>query len=397
MKKLFLIFTILILLFGCPDPGGDDTPTIPDPPVVPDDPPVIDPPIDPAENPVLLSLFDGEKMMYYDGTEISIAYYDDNINCAGLKMRSIGDVLYHFDEYGNPLLAEWLPAEPTEIISIPNTPAGSISYNMAGSIVYQDEVWILEDIPPAEAYAMGAQYKHYTQVYHNLDIIGLWYMNEWEVREVIKPLSDDVIAIDTLGTYHNLTGSEIVYYALNNGIMIYNFNVGSKTAKLKTDTGNYDIAWSLNFFNSAKWQLANGVWYSHNGYTWDSVNGLEENNTTMSDWNQYPFPVQEIYGEAPLLIPAGIRFENSIDVIYWIECNTGTLIKYIPGIDDIIIEPQIYLGDGYRITGVEKSTILKPVIIGNYLYFHNDNNIMRYNFITSVIDIFSGEMELDKW
>jgi len=48
-------------------------------------------------------------------------------------------------------------------------------------------------------------------------------------------------------------------------------------------------------------------------------------------------------------------------------------------------------------TGVQKSTVLEPVIIENHLYFHDDNNIMRYNFITSVIDIFSGQMELDKW
>jgi len=51
----------------------------------------------------------------------------------------------------------------------------------------------------------------------------------------------------------------------------------------------------------------------------------------------------------------------------------------------------------YRMTGVQKSTVLEPVIIENHLYFHDDNNIMRYNFITSVIDIFSGQMELDKW
>ena len=82
MKKLFLILTILILLFGCQDPVSNDTPVIPDPPVVPDDPPVIDPPIDPAENLVLFSLFDGEKMMYYDfnTTIVSIFSGDMELN-----------------------------------------------------------------------------------------------------------------------------------------------------------------------------------------------------------------------------------------------------------------------------------------------------------------------------
>ena len=286
MKRLFLILTIFILFFGCED--ITNTPEIPDPPVIDPDPPPIDPPIDPSENPVLFSLFDGEKMMYYDGIKISIAYYG-NINHAGNKTRSIDNILYHFDDYGNPILTEWLPTEPTEIISVPEM-SGSYPSGKAGSIIYQDDVWTLEDIPPAEAYAMGAQYKHYTQIYHGLDIIGLWYLNEWHVSDVICTLSGNIIAIDTLDTYHNLTGAEIIYHALDNGLMIHDFNLSTKTAKIKTDTGNYDIAWSLNYFNSAKWQLANDVWFSHNGYTWDAISGLQENNTAMQDWFQSTRP-----------------------------------------------------------------------------------------------------------
>ncbi len=391
MKKLFLILTILIILFGCEDATEDNTPEIPDPPVI--DPPVIDPPIEPDSSPVIFSLYDGEKMMYYDGNEIVIAYYG-NVNTAGSQTRSIDDVLYHFNEYGDPVLSEWLPVIPDAIISKPNQPQSS---GQSRAIAYQDEVWILEDIDPATALSLGAQYKHYTNIYHNLDIEGLWYFNDWEVKEVISPLSGAIIAIDTLNGYHNLTGQEVIYRALNNGLMIHNFNINTKTANIKTDTGNYNISWTFNFFNSAKWQLADGIWYSHNGYIWDSVNDLQEQSTAMWDWNQYPYPVQDIYGEAPVLIPAGVVKENNIEVIYWIECNTGTLIRYIPGIDDIGIFPQIYVGDGYRMTGISKSKYLEPEIADGNLYFHDSGSIKKYNFNTSIVSVFSGDMELDLW
>ena len=394
MKKLFLILTILIL-FGCEDTTYNNDPEIPDPPVIPEDPPVIEPPVNPSNNPVLFSLFDGEKMMYYDGTETVIAYYG-NINRAGNKIHSVDDILYHFDNYGNPTLSEWLPAIPTAIIAIPNL-SGSMLSGMAPVIAYQDDVWILEDIDPETALSLGAQYKHYTNIYDNLVVSGLWYLNDWEVKEVISPLSGNIIAIDTLNGYHNLTGNEIIYLAVDGGLMIHNRDLNIKTANIKTDTGNYNISWTFNFFNSAKWQLADGIWSSHNGYTWDSVNGLQEQSTAMWDWNQYPYPVQDIYGEAPVLIPAGVRLENNIEVVYWIECNTGTLIRYIPGIDTIGILPQIYVGDGYRMTGIQKSIVLKPEIIEDAIYFHDAGSIKKFSFTTSIINIFSGDMELTKW
>lgn len=394
MKKLFLILAI-ILLFGCPDPGNNDTPTLPDP-EIPDDPPVIDPPIETPSGPVLFSLYDGEKMMYYDGIDISIAYYG-NIENAGNKMFSIENVLYHFNDNGIPTLTEWLPIIPDAIIAIPKSVPSPAPAGMSRAIVYQDEVWTLEDIEPADALAAGAQFKHYTRIYQYETEIGNWYLNDWEVKKVISPKCGGVIAIDTLKNYHNLDGSEIVFFAQNKKLMIHDVNINTKTGKFKTDTGNYSVSWTFNFFISAKWALADGDWYSHNGYTFDDVNLLQENNTVMWDWNQYPYPVQDIYGEAPVLISVGEREENSIEVLYWIECNTGTLIRYIPGIDQLNILPKLYNGTGYRTSGIAKSNILEPEIVGNELYYHDSGNIMIYNFITSAISVFSGDMELNVW
>ena len=47
-------------------------------------------------------------------------------------------------------------------------------------------------------------------------------------------------------------------------------------------------------------------------------------------------------------------------------------------------------------TGVQKSTVLEPAIVEDELYFHDDN-IKVYDFNTTTVSIFSGDMELDLW
>ena len=386
MNKLLLI-TIIILLLGCESPDIPDTTPTATPEPTATSTPEPPQPENTMENDIIFSLYDGEKIMYYDGIETQIAYYG-KINNAGNKKFSINDILYHFDNLGNPTLTEWLPTTPDAIkaIEIKNK-----------SIVYQDDIWILEDIDPDTALSLGAQYKHYTKIYHNLDVLGLWNLNEWEVKSVINTLSGNIIAIDTLSGYHNLTGNEAIYYAEDSGLMIHTFNSNTKTAYIKTDTGNYQITWSLNFFNSAKWQKANDIWYSHNGYTFDEINGLQENTNILKDWNVYPYPIETIFAEAPVIIPAGVRLENNIEVTYWTECNTGTLYRHVPNVDRIDVITDIYISDGLRTTGIQKASVLKPKIIEDKIYFHEGSNIKEYDFLTGIVNIFSNDMELIVW
>ena len=312
----------------------------------------------PIDEPVPPELGDVQYIIY-DGSEISFVYESETrvfasgtAAYAGPGIISVGDVLYYLDSAGNILQSYRLPCV-ADFIAI-NGP----------------DVW------------SGRLEGEATRIYKNLLEIGLY---DWTLISLNVTHTGDVVAFASPGygyIFESLTGSEEdITYASDGGLFIFDLNTTDKTATFR---GLYDYTdgWSTNYFwRATGWLLADGLWISSNGYSWDA-GGLYENSTAMWTWNSYPYPVQDIYNELPSVIPAAVRAEHSEDVTYWIECNTGYLIRYTPSLD--LIEPviRLYAGDGLRSSGYALQYSLNPSQIGEALYYHYNGFLYEYDFTT---------------
>ena len=383
MKKLLSILIIVLFLFSCVIPSVPN-----DPPIIEhEDPPPEDPPEDPPSGDLILfGLYDGENLKFFDGINITNAY-TGNIRQADNRKIAIDDVLYYFDSYGEVEQTNWLPVYPEAIVT---------KESEAKEVIYSDDVFTLERIDPDEAYALGAQYKEYTRIFINSEESGLWYMNEWRVSEVFELGNGDIVALDTMSVYHNLTGANEYWKAHSAGIGIHQFNPGNRTAYINNSTGDYFVSWATNYFNSARWQKSGDTWYSNNGYEWTPAGLIEEANA-LWNFTSYPYPIILPYGEAPTVVPACTRLENSEHVTYWVECNSGYLFRHIPSIDNLNSITRLYIGDGTRLSGISMASYIDPILVEDILYFHDSGSIMIYNFTTGILSIFSGEMEILPW
>ena len=383
---IFLIGVTIVLiiytLFSCSLFLTPDDPPV----IIHEDPPPEDPPEEPTTGPVVFALYKNNTLSFFDGITTRAAY-TGAVVFAHPRILAIDDVLYHFDEYGNVLKSEWLPVYPEAVA------------------VYNDDIYTLERIDPETAYNLGAMYKEYTRIFQNNTEIGAWYLNEWRVKSILILDNGDLIALDTGGAYHTISGHDDYWKAYNAGIGIYEFNPTYRTAYISDSSGDYFTNWSTNSFNSARWQKSNNTWYSNNGYEWtpgELFKGeLLENNNALQNFTSPPYPVDLPNGEPPTVIPATSRFENSESVTYWIECNSGYLLRHIPSLDKLEIIVRLYTGDGQRSTGISMASYIEPVRIktleSDLLYFHDEGGVMKYDFNSGLISIFSQEMEIMRW
>lgn len=247
--------------------------------------------------------------------------------------------------------------------------------------------WQIIAIDPVTAFSLGGQAKDYTDIYYQDVPIGHWSFNQWKTTGLIKTLSGAYFAIDVNGNPHPISETII---SINHAkdLLIHNFDGLGRTATIETDQ-SYSVSWSTNYFNSAKqWLAENGIWYSWNGYEFDT--DLTENANAMWSWNSPPYPITT--EEAPVIISAGV-----VNLQYWIECNTGWLFTYDSIIDEIQPAYRLYPGDGYRLTGLARKDTLKPVIIDGILYFSN-SGIYALNLESGIVTLFfAGDGEIYEW
>ena len=383
MKKLFTLFLIFAFFFACSNPV--QAPKVND--VVETN---LEDPSNTPTNPIKLALYDGEKLIYYDG----IAFYDaylGNISQAAPRVLSVDDVLYYFDDYGAPMASYWLPAIPEAITVKPS------GISAKGTIVYDDDVYTLERIDPAEAYSLGALYKEYTRIFENDVEVGSWNLNQWRAKQVFTIGNGDIVALDDMSAYHNISGDREYWKAFPGGMAIYEHDATHRTAMFTDATGDYPERWGNNIFNSSRWQEAGGAWYSSVGYTWTPSSGLIEHANKLWDFINGPCPVTLENGQKPIVIPAGTRTENSEEVTYWIECDTGYLFRLVASTNTLTNIARIYIGQNTQIYGALVCGTLEPVIIDDVLYFHLDGSIYQYNFATHTVSVFSGDMEIFGW
>lgn len=374
MKKVVLMM-ILFLAIGCGS-SMDEIKDSLDPPPIVVDPPIPDPEPDPDPEPpvtqekIKFCIMVGDTLKFWDGTELK-DWKSGVIRKAGNKLFTVGDILYELGEYGETLSTTQLPAVAQQCIKV------------------GDDIWTFENIDPMDAYNLGALYKDYTRTYKNYDEQGeVWYMNKYKSKYIYKDNSDNIFVKDEFGPTISVNNNlEDVRIIIPDGFTIYEFD--NLQVNFEYNNNTYTETFYTNYMYSAKYWLKSGnIWYSQNGYEWTEGGGLIENANCLWEWNSYPYPVQDIYGEAPFIISAGTRVENSETVFYYIECNTGWLMKYIPSINQLTQKIKLYYSNGTRQSGILFSKNLKQKLINNALFFCDQGNIYRYDFNTNLVSIF---------
>jgi hypothetical protein len=352
----------------------------------PDIPPghdIPEPEPEPEILPAKLAIYNNSTVYFYDGLQFT-EWRTGQAKYVEPGKIAVDDILYMLDEYGNEISSIQLPAIPSGV-------------KYSGS-----DFWLAETIPAEFAYASGALYKDYTQIYKNHDAVGHWSQNQWIASELIKTESGEIIAQklnDAFVAINSTIAIEKINSTTENGPLFYNHDPILRTGRVKMTGGIQSISWATNHFNNAKyWLFANNEWQSQNGYKFSESAGLTENVTALQDFNAYPYPIELPWPEAPRMISAGVRSENSEDVTYWIECNTGWLLRYVNSINELQQKFQLYPGDGYAVTGNLHRESLKPVIVENTIYFYYNGSIWSSDLGTGTTAVFyAGNAEFWGW
>lgn len=307
-------------------------------------------------------------------TNSALKFYDENIIWtwkstysarAESGVYSSENVLYYLNEYGQTIDADNLVVEPDFIRII------------------DGDIYIIENIPPEDAFAQGALYKNYTKIYLNNVEYGNWLTRDYKIIKTVVS-NDELYGQIETGAWYHLNGLLTDINIAQEDLAIYDYDTDTKTAKIN----NIPVSWITNFMNSAKyWLKSDEIWYSQNGYTFDGAT-LTEDGSILTDWRIAPFLTG--YTDAPWMISAGRRWENGEYVLYWIECNSGWVIRFVPSSNQQTLFIRIYTGDGERTTGVYYKDLLKPIIIENHLYFIYDAQTYRYNFTTGLTGHFAS-------
>jgi len=329
-------------------------------PVVIEEPPPLGP--EPEPKPILLSISTTAGLYAYNGESIELLDTRQNIPLPGRKFLT-GNSIIQFDATGDQSIE-------MEFDSTPDT------------IAFQDEdVWTCTMITPVEAIALGGRYKYYSEIFLNNISQGHWVFNPYQCIDLLVTSDGSVILTTETGLKININGeNERIHTAINNGLLIYNYSAVSRTA---TANGTA-VLWSTNYMaNANRWQLVEEVWYSNNGYEF-GMELIENQTGAMWAFNEYPYPGGMVNGEKPTLESVGV---DGFDV-YWIECNSGWLIKHNTQSDQLTKLFRLWDGDGYRASGLIASENLAPALVGNKLYYHYNGTVFELNLETGFSMIF---------
>jgi hypothetical protein len=366
MKK-FLTIILILFLVSC---GTDDPPETPAAPPV-----VVQPPVNPPDDPPvanttkILAINVSGTLKFWDGLEFT-DWQTGNIKPVAPGVFAVDSTVYTLDEFGETTQSSFLPVVPDFIA-------------VSGADTY-----IVKKILPADALSAGGMYKHYSEIWKNGATVNHWSANQFETVVIIKTASD-VVAETSTGAFYPLTGSHTaIHSAWPGGVLVTDYDSIAKTATFRHNAPHLESWGTNNMSNAKRWQESGGVWYSNNGYTWDAMDGLQENATVMTEWQAWPYPVSLSNGEPPTLLPAGTNLENSETVIYWLECNTGLLIRQIVSVDQLQTVTRLYPGDGTRVSGNLMSKAVRPVLIDGHIYFNHGGNTNRVDLTTGNTSVF---------
>lgn len=360
MKKA-LLYIILALLVSCGagSSGGSDSEASSKSSTTV----VISDPTDDTQgsisHPVEFAIISDNTLYFNDG-EFS---EQSNVNPkpCGERCFTDGAQKVYFDEFGEVLGFVPIYTEPDFIIGD----------------------WIIENIAPDEALAMGGLRKDYTRVFFEGSEVGFWAFNQFKTDNAIKTNTGEIIVISG-SSYHSVS-SDIPSINHANKLLISEFDAELRTAEID---GQF-VQWYTNYFNNAKqWLKLGNIWYSWNGYEFNE--DLVEKANNLWSWNE---GVKPITVTSPTVIAVGADEFFT----YWIECNTGWLIAHLPLFDQITPVFRLYNGDGLRMSGIYKSASLKPFLKDGILYF-NDSGLRKIDLGTGKVElVFGRDSEVWGW
>jgi hypothetical protein len=367
-KTIAAIIFILAVVWAC---GGGGGTTVVLPPTVPDKPPPVidDPEPEPEPRPIIPhTVFVYAPSIPEIGTSDGEFYYpiaQEKSANAGQGFISIGDILHGIDDTGESIITQRLPVAPDKIA------------------ISGENIWCFENIFDA----MSG--KNYTKIWLNNSEYGAWTDNQYTVDKAIVTASGGIATLDITGKHRNVTEStQIVNYAGQGGLLIHSVDITARRATIEDSTGSYRIAFNENYFLSSRPYIeADGIYYSWNGHTW--ANGvLTERATIMHEF------VTLWYSDRPVLAAVGSRTEHGEAVTYWIECNTGWLYRHTPSINSLEMVIRLYQGSGDRGDGINAKAEIKPVLVGDNLYFGWQGTIWKYNFTARMVSSFADGVEI---
>lgn len=355
-----LIFIIVAFIFNACAPSPETKAEIIAPDIIPIiiTPPETIPGVSPSN--IIITFQADNKIKFWDGSALTV-WKSESGNHAGFRQIAVADKLYILEQRG--------------IITAEKNIIGTYDSTIADGA----DVWSLYNIPPAEAESLGMMYKDYTKIYLNAIEYGTWQSRPYKTLRFIKSGSD-ILAYGNTGGWRHINGSKTGFRAVNEDFNIYDVNTTLKTGKINL----IDISYTLNFFLASEhYQKSGSTWYSWNGYKWDG-SSIIQTGCALEAWRQettYPITLSE----AAVLIGAGTRIEAGETVLYYIECNSGYLFRYVPSTNIMSQKTRLYVGDGTRATGLYYANILKPVAASDAIYFcFDDGGIYRYKFDTNL-------------
>jgi len=359
MKKI--IFLLLITAFvACNNGNNNHAVIVTDPTPAP---PVVTPPPDPpTNNPVKIALKTDAGMNFFDGSVIWTWKTGATVRAAS-GVYAYNSLLYQLNNYGETVKTVALTVQPSFMtVSDPD--------------IDNADMWAVENITPDQALNMGGMYKYYTRIYHNnieYPAEGSLFVQQYKTDKMAMINSD--VFIHGAGTWYYVNGSINNVRVVLPGFIIYNMDSNHNTAYIN----GIAVSWLRNFFFSAsEWLKSGSTWYSQNGYSFNGMT-LTEDGLAMSN----------LRTKQNIIIAAGSHVENGEEILYFIDCSTGWIIRYVPSTNQYIQTVQLYNGDGLNSTGAYYKPMLKPIIIENCLYFIFESNAYRYDFSTGLTGNFS--------
>jgi hypothetical protein len=366
-----VIITILIssFLIACSGQQASVNVTDPTPPIIPTLPT--------SPTNIIFAYYDGTSTNFFDGSAITI-WQTGKSTPAGYRKICNGTMLYTLDQIGTV-------TNTKNIVATPDFAETDASNN----------IWSTFIVQPQDAYDAGAMYKYYTKIYYNGAEYGNWMTRDYEPSASYL-VNGELFAKSSVGALYTISGIKTnVQKCVTDNFIMYDFNATTRTATIN----GVSVWWTSNWMNSAdEWmQSSTGKWYSHNGYTFDGVT-VTESGSAMTCWRSaatYPISIPE----APVIIAAGVRTLGGEKVFYYIECNSGWLLRYIPSTNILSTVIRLYSGDGTRTTGLYFKPFLKPITTDESVYFSfDDNMIYRYRFDNGLISILtSGAVWMREW
>lgn len=390
MKNLFLVLfvSLFLSLSGCKvestttttaEPTTQTDPVDPDPPTDPDPPETPDPPIDPPTEPdpvatpfELVSIGTG-NVMFYDGTDWTMTAYEKR---AAPSTYMELDTINQLDTMGSGISQLYAPEQ------------GDLVKKTASGYTLCDVM------TPAEALALGGMFKEYSQVHKyngaTWSESNHWSVNQWACSEIFETASGQHIIKDTANGIHSDGPETAIFTAEENGLLIHNYDGIARNATFTSATGSTAETWATNYLTRAKnWILANGTYYSANGYEYSAGTGLVEAANIMHEWNLIPYPVTLPNGEAPVMIPLG--YDAGLNAIYWIECNSGWIVEHRLATNSMSMTKRLYIGDGMRATGWALSATLKPLVNAGLVYYNYQGTVIKLDLATGASSIFLAD------